>query len=213
MVIVFQKPIREPCMRQSIIFALALGLTVTAATAQIVWKQDAAHSQVKFSVSHLVIAEVTGTFNDFDVTLTQKKSGDFAGSVLEATINTASVDTDNERRDKHLQSDDFLNAAKFPMISFKSTSFEKTGEGTYTISGSLTIRDVTKTVVLDVRYNGEVKDPWGNIKTGFKATTSIDRFDYGVRWNKAIEAGGLVAGNEIEITLLLELQKQEKAQS
>ena len=172
------------------------------------WKADRAHSQVKFSVSHMVIAEVTGRFKEFTVTLEQPGQ-DFGGSKLEADIKTGSVDTDIESRDKHLRSDDFLNAEKYPDITFKSTSFEKTGNDTYKIAGNLTIRDVTKQVVLEAKYNGAVTDPMGNTKAGFKATTTINRFDYGVKWNKTIEAGGLVAGENVEITLLMELAKQK----
>ena len=172
------------------------------------WKADRAHSQVKFSVSHMVIAEVTGRFKEFTVTLEQPGQ-DFVGSKLEADIKTGSVDTDIESRDKHLRSDDFLNAEKYPDITFKSTSFEKTGNDTYKIAGNLTIRDVTKQVVLEAKYNGAVTDPMGNTKAGFKATTTINRFDYGVKWNKTIEAGGLVAGENVEITLLMELAKQK----
>ncbi len=173
------------------------------------WKADRAHSQVKFSVSHMVVAEVTGRFKDFDVTLVQG-ADDFSGSTLEAVIKTGSVDTDNEMRDKHLRSDDFFNADKYPEITFKSTSFEKTGKDTYKVTGNLTIRDVTRQVVLDTKYNGSVTDPMGNTKAGFRATTTIDRFDYGVKWNRTIETGGLVAGKDIEITLLMELGKQKQ---
>ena len=172
------------------------------------WKADKAHSQVRFSVSHMVIAEVTGRFKDFDVSLEQT-ADDFTGSRLDAVIQSGSVNTDNEMRDKHLRSDDFLNAEKFPGITFKSTSFEKTGKDTYKIAGNLTIRDVTKPVVLDAIYNGSITDPMGNTRAGFKATTTINRFDYGVKWNKAIEAGGLIAGENVEITLLMELTKQK----
>lgn len=172
------------------------------------WKADKAHSQVRFSVSHMVIAEVTGRFKDFDVSLEQT-ADDFTGSRLDAVIQSGSVNTDNEMRDKHLRSDDFLNAEKFPEITFKSTSFEKTGKDTYKIAGNLTIRDVTKPVVLDVIYNGSITDPMGNARAGFKAITTINRFDYGVKWNKAIEAGGLIAGENVEITLLMELTRQK----
>jgi len=174
------------------LLSAALGLTLVAsgASAETTWKLDNAHSAVKFSVTHMVIAEVPGNFREFDVTFTQKGSTDFAGSSLAATIKTASINTDNEGRDKHLRSDDFFNAEKFPAITFKSTSFEKTGTDTYIIKGELTIRDVTKPVVLTGRYTGTVKDPWGNTKIGFKATTAINRFDYGLKWNKALEAGG-----------------------
>jgi len=172
------------------------------------WVADKAHSQVKFSVSHMVVAEVTGRFTDFDLTLKQGNE-DFTGSTITATIKTASVNTDNDKRDTHLRSDDFFNAAKYPEIKFVSKSFEKTGKDTYKITGDLTIRDVTKTVELDTKYNGSIKDPWGNTKAGFKATTTINRTEYGAKWNKVLEAGGFLVGENVEITLLVELQEQK----
>ena len=172
------------------------------------WVADKAHSQVKFSVSHMVVAEVTGRFTDFDLTLKQGNE-DFTGSTITATIKTASVNTDNDKRDTHLRSDDFFNAAKYPEIKFVSKSFEKTGKDTYKITGDLTIRDVTKTVELDTKYNGSIKDPWGNPKAGFKATTTINRTEYGAKWNKVLEAGGFLVGENVEITLLVELQEQK----
>ena len=191
-------------MKRLFLAAVTVLAAATAAFAQTTWKLDNAHSAVKFSVTHMVIAEVPGSFRDFDVTFTQKGSADFAGSTLNATIKTASINTDNEGRDKHLRSDDFFSAEKFPTITFKSTSFEKTGTDTYAIKGDLTIRDVTKPVVLTARYTGTVKDPWGNTKIGFKATTAINRFDFGLKWNKAVETGGLVVGETVDITLLME---------
>ncbi len=191
-------------MQRVALAVVTLMLAITGATAQITWKLDNAHSAVRFSVTHMVIAEVPGHFREFDVTFTQKDPADFAGSSLSATIKTASITTDNEGRDKHLRGDDFFNADMYPTITFTSTSFEKTGTDTYTVKGTLTIRDVTKPVVLHARYTGTVKDPWGNTKIGFKATTAINRFDFGVKWNKAIEAGGLVVGETVDITLLME---------
>jgi polyisoprenoid-binding protein YceI len=189
--------------------ALLVASLLLAGTSQATtWKQDAAHSQVKFSVTHLVISEVTGSFKDFDVTLTQGAT-DFAGSTLEATIKTSSVNTENDARDKHLRSDDFFNAEKYPDITFKSTAFEKTGNDTYAIKGNLTIRDVTKPVVLEAKFLGQVTDPWGNLKVGFKATGSINRTDFGVKWNKALETGGLVVSDKVDLTFLMELQKQK----
>ena len=191
-------------MQRIMIITLALVLAVTGVSAETTWKLDNVHSAVKFSVTHMVIAEVPGSFRDFDVTFVQKGSADFAGSSLNATIKTASVNTDNDGRDKHLRSDDFFNAEKFPVITFKSTAFEKTGTDTYAIKGDLTIRDITKPVVLTARYTGTVKDPWGNTKIGFKATTAISRFEFGLKWNKAVEAGGLVVGETVDIMLLME---------
>lgn len=194
-------------MRSFLFLVAAVALATSASHAQTSWSLDKAHSSVGFSVMHLVIAEVGGRFTDFDVTLTQPKEKDFTGATVTADIKTASITTDNEARDKHLRSDDFLNAEKYPSILFKSTKVEKTGKDAYKIHGTLTIRDVTKPVVLDARFTGSVKDPGGNVKAGFKATTTIDRFDFGVKWDKSVEAGGMVAGKDIEIKLLMEMKK------
>lgn len=167
------------------------------------WKLDHSHSQITFSVAHLVIAEVTGFFRDFDVTFVADKN-DLTSASIRATIKTASIETGNERRDNHLRSGDFLDATKFPEISFVSTQIEKTGKDAYAVTGDLTIRDITKRVVLDMKYKGNIKDPMGKTKVAFKATTTIDRFDFGAAWNKALESGGLVAGKDVDITLLME---------
>jgi polyisoprenoid-binding protein YceI len=171
------------------------------------WKLDKAHSQVKFSVAHMVISEVSGLFKDFDVTFASAKE-DFTDAVIGATIKAGSIDTGSENRDRHLRSDDFLNVEKYPEITFKSAKVEKTGDGTYKIFGDLTIRDVTKPVILDTQYKGTVKDGRGNPVAAFKATTTIDRFEFGTKWDRMIEGTGLVAGKNVEITLLLELKKQ-----
>jgi polyisoprenoid-binding protein YceI len=172
------------------------------------WVVDKAHSKVQFTVSHLVIAEVTGWFTEFDAKLVQTKE-DFTTSRIEATIKTASIDTDEPNRDKHLRSDEFLSTEKFPEMIFRSTSVEKTGKDTYRVTGNLTIRDITKSIVLDTRFNGTVKDPWGNLKAGFKATTTINRFEFGTTWKMALDTGGLVAGENVDITLLLEFARQK----
>lgn len=170
------------------------------------WVLDKSHSQVKFAVTHMVIAEVTGHFRDFDVKMAASKD-DFADATIEAKIMTASVDTDNEKRDTHLRSNDFFNAEKFPEMKFTSKSVEKVSGNKYKITGDLTIRDVTKSVVLDTKLNGMVKDPWGNTRVGFKATTTIDRFEFGTIWSTALETGSLIVSKEVEVTLLLEFIK------
>jgi polyisoprenoid-binding protein YceI len=170
------------------------------------WNLDKAHSSVGFSIKHMVISEVTGNFKDFDISFKSSKS-DFTDASVDATIKVASINTDNEKRDSHLRTDDFFNAEKFPEIKFKSASFEKVGENKYKITGDLTIRDVTKKVTFDATYNGSIKAPWGAEIYSWKATLSINRFDYGLKWNKAIEAGGLIAGDTVNITLNLELDK------
>jgi polyisoprenoid-binding protein YceI len=186
--------------------ALALLLTTTWASSQTTWKADRAHSRVTFSVSHMVVGEVAGRFTDFDATLVSSKE-DLTDAKIAATIKTASVNTDNESRDNHLRSDDFFNADSFPAMTFVSTGVEKTGAGTYTITGNLTIRNITKQVVLAATYKGQV-NTGGGTKAAFKATTTIDRFEFGTKWNKMIEAGSLIVGKNVDITLLLEFNKQ-----
>jgi polyisoprenoid-binding protein YceI len=194
-------------MKKITMVVVLIALSVLTLSAQITWNADKAHSKVNFSVTHMVISEVTGTFRDFDVTLVAAKD-DFSDAKIDATIKTASISTDNEGRDNHLKSDDFFNAEKFPDMKFKSTKIERTGDKTFNVAGDLTIRDITKPVVLAMKYNGQVTDARGNTKAGFKATTTIDRFEFGTKWNKVIEAGSLVVGKNVDITLLLEFNKQ-----
>ncbi len=187
----------------SVVLAGVMLVAAVASAQPNVWKDDPAHSKVEFGVTHMVISEVTGQFKDFDATVTASRP-DFSDAVFAATIKSASISTGNAMRDNHLRSDDFLNAEKYPTITFKSTKVEKTGDDSFTITGDLTIRDVTKPVVLATKLNGVIKDPMGNMRAGFTAKTTIDRFDYGVKWNKALEAGGLIAGKDVTITLNLE---------
>jgi len=170
------------------------------------WSLDKSHSSVGFSVKHMVISDVSGNFKDFDISFKSTKS-DFTDASVDATIKVASINTDSEKRDGHLKTDDFFNAEKFPAITFKSTSFEKVGENKYKIAGDLTIRDVTKKVTFDATYNGSIKSPWGAEIYAWKATLPVNRFDFGLKWNKAIEAGGLIVGETVNITLNLELTK------
>ncbi len=194
-------------MRRTILCSIASFIAALSVSAQTTWIADKAHTQITFSVTHLLISEVTGRFSDFDVTF-HDANEDFTDGTIGVTIRTASINTGIEKRDNHLKSDDFLGAEKFPNITFESTLIEKTGKDTYKITGDLTIRDVTKSVVLDAKHNGTVTDPWGVTKAGFKATTSINRFDFGVKWGAALEAGGLVAGETVVLTLLMEFNKQ-----
>jgi polyisoprenoid-binding protein YceI len=167
------------------------------------WKVDASHSNVKFTVTHLVVSEVDGVFKTFDGNI-KSKTPDFSGAEIDFSVDIASINTDNEMRDKHLKSDDFFNAEQFPKMTFKSTSFTKKANGKYVLEGDLTIRDVTKRIKFDVIHGGVIKDPWGNTKAGFKATASIDRLGYNLKWNTITEAGGAVVGKDVKITLNLE---------
>jgi len=182
-------------------------LIASAVSAQTTWKADATHSSVKFSVSHLVVSETEGTFKVYDANVTSTKE-DFTDPKIDLAIDVNSINTENEMRDKHLKSDDFFNAEKFPKILFKGASFKKVSGNKYLLEGELTIRDVTKKVKLDVVYGGTVKDPYGNTKAGFKVTGTVDRLAYGLKWNTLTEAGGAVVGKDVELTVKLELQKQ-----
>jgi polyisoprenoid-binding protein YceI len=188
---------------KKVIFITAALLAQVALFAQTKWEVDAVHSNVKFTVEHLVISEVEGNFKTFNGSMTSAKP-DFAGSAINFTVDVNSISTDNDMRDTHLKSDDFFNAAKYPQMTFKSTSFKKISGNKYLLTGNLTLRDVTKSVKFDVTYGGTAKDGQGNTKAGFKATTVINRFDYGLKWNKITEAGGMTVGKDIIIALRLE---------
>jgi polyisoprenoid-binding protein YceI len=188
---------------KKVIFITAALLAQVALFAQTKWEVDAVHSNVKFTVEHLVISEVEGNFKTFNGSMTSAKP-DFAGSAINFTVDVNSISTDNDMRDTHLKSDDFFNAAKYPQMTFKSTSFKKISSNKYLLTGNLTLRDVTKSVKFDVTYGGTAKDGQGNTKAGFKATTVINRFDYGLKWNKITEAGGMTVGKDIMIALRLE---------
>ena len=193
------------------IFVLFFALVISALTmnAQTTWKLDLVHSKISFNISHMVIAEVTGRFTDFDLSLVQTKD-DLTESKLDATIKVNSINTDNEGRDKHLRSADFFDAEKYPEIKFVSKSFEKTGKNSYKITGDLTIHGTTKPVVLDAKYNGSVNDPWGTTRAGFKATTTINRKEFGIVYNKALETGGFLIGEDVEVIINVELTKEKK---
>lgn len=163
------------------------------------WTIDSSHSSVHFTVRHLVFAKVHGAFKTFSGELGfDEKSGDFAK--VNATIDAASVDTGEEKRDAHLRSADFFEAEKFKTLTFASTKIEKDGEG-YKLHGDLTIHGQTKPVVLAVEALGRAKDPWGNTRAAFSATVSINRKDFGLVWNQVLDAGGLAVSDKVDITL------------
>lgn len=188
--------------------ALVIAGTLISAVlnAQTKWELDHSHSNVKFTVTHLVISEVDGHFKKFDGTMTASKP-DFTDAKIDFTVDVASINTDNEKRDNHLKGDDFFNAEKFPQMKFQSISFRKISDKKYELTGNLTIRDVTKKVTWQVVYGGIMNDPWGNTVAGFKATTSINRLEYGLKWNTITEAGGAVVGPEVEIKINAEFIK------
>jgi polyisoprenoid-binding protein YceI len=190
------------------ILALSLALSISS-FAQTTWTVDNAHSNVKFSVSHLVISEVEGNFKVYSGTL--QSTPDFSNATVEFAVDANSINTENEMRDKHLKSDDFFNAEKFPKITFKSTSWKKVSEQKYVLEGDLTIRDVTKRVAFNIVYGGTMKDGYGNTKAGFKGTATINRFEYGLKWNALTEAGGATVGKDVSIILNFEFTQKKSS--
>jgi polyisoprenoid-binding protein YceI len=174
-------------------------------SAQTKWTVDKSHSNVKFAVTHMVVSEMEGTFKVFDGTMDHSKP-DFSDAQVSFSIDIASVNTDNERRDGHLKGDNFYNAEKYPKMTFTSTAVKPLGNNKYEMTGNLTIRDVTKPVVFQVTHGGVLTTSRG-AKAGFKATTTINRFDYNLKWDRATETGGLVVSKEVAITVNVEMDK------
>jgi len=158
------------------------------------WNLDAAHSGINFSIRHMVFSKVRGRFGKYAGTINLDE-GDLTRSVVEATIDASSIDTGTPQRDAHLRSPDFFDVDKFPELRFRSQRIEKIADARYRVSGELTIRDVTREVSLDVEYGGRAKDPWGNERIGFVAKASLDRKDFGLKWNQLLEAGGVLVGD------------------
>jgi len=191
---------------KKLLMVLSLGLMPLAMFSQTKWNVDAVHSSVKFSVSHLVISDVEGNFKKFNGSISADKP-DFDGASIDFTVDVKSINTDNDMRDNHLKSPDFFDAEKFSEMTFKSTSFKKLSGNKYELVGNLTMHGVSKSVKFSVDYGGTMNDGMGNTKAGFKATTVIDRFDYGLKWSKATETGGLVVGKDVTINLRMEFAK------
>jgi polyisoprenoid-binding protein YceI len=183
-------------------------MTTQTQTRTSTWTLDPTHSIAEFSVKHLVVTTVKGRFRDVEATLYIDEEN-IANSSVTASIDVASVDTNQPDRDAHLRSDDFFNAEEYPKITFRSTRVEKTKDDNYLVHGDLTIRDVTRPVALDAEFEGEIVDPWGNRRAAFTATTQISRKEFNVRWNQALETGGAVVSDNVKITLHLEAIEQK----
>jgi polyisoprenoid-binding protein YceI len=171
------------------------------------WTIDNMHSSVTFKVRHLVISSVTGHFNTFEGTVESDKD-DFTDARVTFSADISSIDTGVEQRDNHLKSPDFFDAANHPKLTFESTGVEKKSDGEYKIKGDLTIRGVSKPVVLDVEFGGIQNDMYGRTVAGFEMTGKIDRQQFGLHWSAVTEAGGIVAGNDVKIDISAELIKQ-----
>jgi polyisoprenoid-binding protein YceI len=171
------------------------------------WAIDPAHSEVSFKVKHLMITNVKGVFKDFSASVTTT-SGNFATSDIEFSLNPASVDTGASDRDAHLKSADFFDVDNFSRVSFSGKEADKATDGNYVLLGDLTIKDVTKPVKLNVEFAGVMKDPWGYEKAGYTLTGKINRKDWGLHWNAALEAGGVLVSDDVSITCDIQLVKQ-----
>jgi polyisoprenoid-binding protein YceI len=171
------------------------------------FKIDQAHSQIQFTVRHMMISKVRGQFEKFDGTF-QMDEQNPANSIVNVRIEAASINTREAQRDAHLRSADFLDAEKYTYITFQSQRVEVLDDTTAKLYGDLTIKDVTKPVVLDVEYNGSAKSPWGTTSFGFNASTTINRKEWNLVWNVALETGGVLVGDEIKIDIELELVKE-----
>jgi polyisoprenoid-binding protein YceI len=172
------------------------------------WTVDAAHSNVEFAVKHLMISTVKGRFGDVKGTVTHNESNP-AQSKVEIEVGIASIDTRTEQRDAHLRSPDFFDAERYPTMRFTSKRIEGNIDGEFKLIGDLTIRDVTREVALNAEFHGREKDPWGGERMGFEATGKINRKDFGLNWNQVLESGGWLVGEDIKLSIEVELVKQK----
>src|SRR5882762_3607736 len=193
--------------------AMAAALSLPGAAATSTWQIDPNHSAAQFAVRHLAISTVRGAFTKVSGTV-QMDDKDISKSSVEVTIDAASVDTRVADRDKDLRSDHFFDTAKYPTLTFKSTRVEQVAPGMLKVTGDLTIHGTTKQVVLEVEGpTAPVKDPWGNQRAAVNATTKINRQDFGMKWNATMDNGGVVVGDEVNITIDAEMIKQAPAKS
>jgi len=167
---------------------------------------DASHCEVGFSVRHLMVSKTKGRFSDLTGTVTIGE--DPSASSVEVEIQVASVDTRDETRDGHLRSPDFLDVEAFPTMTYRSTSVAAAGKGTWAVEGELTVRGVTRSVPLVVTFEGAAKDPWGGSRVGFTAQAQLDREDFGLTWNQALETGGVLVGKQVTIEIEAEAVQQ-----
>ncbi|MFO7538735.1 MAG: YceI family protein [Chloroflexota bacterium] len=176
------------------------------------WQIDSAHSDITFSVRHMMISKVRGRFTDFSGTINFDEDTP-ANTSVHVEIDAASIDTQEEDRDTHLRSADFLNVETHPKLIFVGKEVKQTGSDKGKLIGDLTISGVTKEVVLDVEYAGQAKSPWGTYSAGFYGSTEINRKDFGLTWNQTLETGGILVGDKVKIEIDLEIVKQTEAET
>ena len=191
--------------------ALAVAFAIPSLALASDWDIDPAHSQANFTVRHLMVSNVRGDFGKVTGTI-KLDDKDVSKSTVDATIDVASINTREAKRDEHLKSPDFFDVAKYPTITFKSKKVAKAGTGKLKVTGDLTMHGVTKEVTLDVEGPAkDAKDPWGNVRSGATATTKINRKDFGLGWNKVLETGGVAVGEDVTIVIDVELTKKAPA--
>ena len=176
------------------------------------WDFDKTHSSINFSVRHLMVSKVRGQFHDWSGTL-ELDDADITKSRVAVTIQAASIDTKEDKRDAHLRSPDFFEVDRYPTLAFVSTKIEKVDDDELAVYGDLTIHGITKPVVLETELGGITKDPWGGTRTGFSAKVAINRKEFGLHWNAALEAGGVLVGEKVEIALEIEAIRKAAAQA
>lgn len=173
------------------------------------WVVDPSHSEVQFKIKHLMITNVTGSFNLFEVSV-QTEDEDFMTAHVSFSADINSISTGNEQRDNHLKSAEFFDAATYPKLTFAATKYENVdNDGSYELYGDLTIKDVTKNVKLDVEFGGVVKDAYGNVKAGFSINGKINRKDFGLHWDSVTETGGIVVSDEVRVVCEIQLIEQQ----
>lgn len=196
---------------KKMIFTLALtGLflqSFTLQTPNTVWKLDKSHSSINFAIDHLIITETKGEFNDYIVSVKADKP-DFTDAHFDMNIRVSSINTKDSDRDKHLISADFFDTEKYPEIVFKGKKFIKIKGNEYKVIGDLTMHGVTKSIMLNARFGGIIKDPWGGIRAGVNVWGEIDRYDFGLKYNSVLEAGGKSIGQVVRINCSIELIKE-----
>lgn len=171
------------------------------------WSIDPTHSEIGFKVKHMMFTNVSGKFDKFDATA-ESNDDSFDQAQINFSADAASVNTGNNDRDTHLKSGDFFDVEQFPKLEFKSTSFRKVNGDNYELQGDLSLHGITKNIRLDVEYGGLMKDPWGNMKAGFTVTGKFNRKDFGLNWNAALEAGGVLVSEDVRLNAEIQMVKQ-----
>jgi len=171
------------------------------------WALDPTHSSMTFTIKHMMFSKVKGAFNQFDASI-EADPNDLTSADISFSVDLASVDTNNNDRDNHLRSADFFDVENHPKMTFTAKNIVKTGDGEYKVTGDLSLHGVTRSESFDVVFEGEGKDPWGNVKAAFHASGTINRKDYGLNWNAALEAGGFLVGDEVKVEIDIQAAKQ-----